>query len=252
MIYFVGAGPGDPGLMTLRGRSIIENSPIIIYAGSLINPALLEWASPDAEVYDSAGMDLTEIIAIMSDADSSHKDVARLHTGDPSIYGAIAEQMDCLDKLKISYEIVPGVSSFSAAAAVLKKEYTIPELSQTVILTRAAGRTPVPPEQGISALAAHKASLAIFLSVHMIDEVVEQLRSGYKSDIPVAVVEKATWPDQRIITGRLSDIGPKVRGAGMNRTALILAGPFLEEGQQPYSKLYDSSFTHGYRKGSAV
>jgi precorrin-4/cobalt-precorrin-4 C11-methyltransferase len=246
-IYFVGAGPGDPELITVKGKRLIETADVIIYTGSLLNKDILSWAKPNAELYDSAPLTLEEILGLMEKSLKNGKKVVRLHDGDPSIFGALNEQIEFLEKKGISYEIVPGVSSFLAAAASLKKELTIPEISQTVILTRCEGRTPVPEREKLQDLAKHKASLVIFLSVHMIDRVVKELKEGYEEDTPCAVVYKASWYDEKIIFGRLSDISTKVKIANIKKTALILVGNFLEASGKK-SKLYNKAFSHGFRR----
>lgn len=248
-VYFIGAGPGDPELITLKGARIIGEADVVIYAGSLVNPEVLRSVKPGCSVYDSSAMTLEEISALMLDSVFQGKTVARVHTGDPGIYGAVGEQISILKEHDIEFEIVPGVSSFAAAAAALKKEYTLPGGSQTVILTRLEGRTPVPKEQRLGELARHRASMAIFLSVHMVEKVVEELLSGYGEDTPAAVVQKASWPEEKIITGTLGDIAQKVKAEGIERTALILVGDFLGEHEQR-SRLYDRNFTHSYRRGS--
>ncbi len=245
-VYFIGAGPGDPDLITVKGKKIIEEAGVIIYAGSLVNPAVLEGHRPEAKVYNSASMNLEEIVETMITGVREGQIVARVHTGDPSIYGAIREQMDELNKEGIPYEVIPGVSSFVAAAAALKMEYTLPSVSQTIILTRHEGRTPVPAGQDLAGLAQHKASLAIFLSVGMIEDVVKELKQGYREDTPVAVIQKASWPEQKIVKGTIKDIATKVNEAGITKTALILVGDFLGD-EYELSKLYDKSFSHGYR-----
>lgn len=250
MVYIIGAGPGDPGLITVRGKAILEKADIILYAGSLVNKELLQWAKQGCETYDSAGMALEEIIAVTERGVKEGKLVARLHTGDPSIYGAIREQMDRLSQKGIPYEVVPGVSSFCAAAAALKKEYTLPGVSQTVILTRLEGRTGVPEKEDIQSLAAHNATMVVFLSVHMLEELVEKLCRGYAPDTPAAVVYKASWPEQKIIRGTLEDICEKTGKENVDRTALIVVGHFLGD-QYELSKLYDKNFSHGFRSGSA-
>lgn len=247
MIYFIGAGPGDVELITVKGQRLMGECHIIIYAGSLVNPELLGYARPDAEIYNSAHMNLDEIIAIMEKAHRAGQDVARVHTGDPSIFGAIREQMERLNELGIVYEIIPGVSSLMGASAVLKRELTVPGQSQTVIITRAPGRTPVPEDESIKDLAHHKATMAIFLSVDKIEEIAEELADEYGWNTPVAVVYKATWDDEKIVTGFLSDIAQKVENEGINKTALILVGGFLSDTFET-SLLYDKTFTHGYRK----
>ncbi|NPV52723.1 MAG: precorrin-4 C(11)-methyltransferase [Firmicutes bacterium] len=248
-VYFIGAGPGDPDLLTIKAKNILEAADVVIYAGSLVNPEILRYARKDAKVYNSAGMTLEEIVRVMAEAVRERKVVARLHTGDPSLYGAIQEQIDWLEEDGILCEVVPGVSSMSAAAASLKREYTLPGVSQTMIVTRLSGRTSVPGEERLSYLAKHGSSMVIFLSVHMIREVLEQLRAGYSPETPVAVVYKASWPDEQIIRGRLKDIAEKVEAAGVGRTALILVGDFLECKHDKYerSKLYDGDFEHTFR-----
>jgi precorrin-4/cobalt-precorrin-4 C11-methyltransferase len=250
IIHFVGAGPGDPDLITVKGRRLLEEADLVVYAGSLVPPALVE--NLQAETVNSASLDLGAIIDTMSRAWRKGTRVVRLHTGDPSIYGAIREQMEELDKLAIPYAIVPGVSSAFAAAASLHAELTLPEVSQTVIITRRAGRTPVPTGQELKSLAAHGATMLIFLSVTMIDEVVEELvAGGYPSSTPAAVVEKASWPEERIIRGTLADIGARVREAVIRKTAIICVGDvFAQSDLRAVSKLYDRSFSHGCRDGA--
>lgn len=248
MIYFIGAGPGDPELISVKGARLIGEADVIIYAGSLVNPAVLMYAKKDAVVYDSAGMTLPEVLNVMREAHQNGQTVARVHTGDPAIYGAIQEQMDALDAEGISYDNIPGISSFLAAAAALKREYTLPDVTQTVIITRMEGRTPVPEKEKLALLAAHGATMCIFLSVHMVDAVAADLKAGgYAADTPVAIVQKASWPEQKIIHGTLDNIGETVRVEGIDRTALIIVGDFLR-GKYSLSKLYDPSFTHGYRE----
>ncbi len=247
MIKFVGAGPGDVDLITIKGRKALEEGDIIIYAGSLVSKEHLEFCKKDAEIYNSASMTLEEVIDVMKKGIREGKNIVRLHTGDPTIYGAIREQIDELDKLNIDYEVIPGVSSFTAACASIKREFTLPNVSQTVILTRIEGRTPVPKEEDLESLAKHKASMAIFLSVQEIDRVIDKLAKGYGSyDIPVAVVYKASWEDEEIILGTLKDIGKKVKEKNINKMAQILVGNFIE-GDYERSKLYDPNFTHKFR-----
>ena len=247
-VYFVGAGPGDPDLITIKGKRIIENANVIIYAGSLVNPKVLEGHMEEALILNSASMNLDEVLEVMKTAFSQNKTVARVHTGDPSIYGAIKEQMDALDDMGISYEVIPGVSSFCGAAAAIKKEFTLPSVSQTVILTRIEGRTPVPEKESLDSLAKHQASMAIFLSVGMIDKVVKQLGDSYPMTTPIAVIQKATWEDEKIVIGTLENIAEKVREADITKTAQILVGDFIDC-EYEKSKLYDKTFTHEYRKG---
>lgn len=246
-VFFIGAGPGDPELITVKGQRLLHDADVVIYAGSLVNPALLMMAKQGAAVYNSATMTLEEVIAVMEKAVNEDKKVVRLHTGDPSIYGAIKEQMDELDARHIAYEVVPGVSSFLATAAALKAEYTLPGVSQTVIITRLEGRTPVPPAEKLASLAAHNATMCIFLSVHMLDGVVDELvKGGYQRETPVAIVQKASWPDQKIIRGTLSTIADEVKKAGVDRTAMIVVGHCLDSDYE-LSRLYAPEFSHMYR-----
>ncbi|MGI5874568.1 MAG: precorrin-4 C(11)-methyltransferase [Bacillota bacterium] len=246
-IKIVGAGAGDPELITVKGMNALKEADVVIYAGSLVNPALLDYCKEDCVIYDSAGMNLDEVIDVIREAYPEGKKIVRLHTGDPSIYGAIREQMDRFDELGFDYTVIPGVSSFCAAAAALKKEYVLPEVSQTVILTRMEGRTPVPAKEDIRELAKINATMIIFLSVHMIEEVVERLLEGYSEDTPCAVVYKASWPEEKKVVGTLADIAEKVHAAEIGRTALITVGRFLGD-EYALSKLYDRHFTHGYRE----
>lgn len=248
-VYFVGAGPGDPELITVKGRKLLDNADVVIYAGSLVNPALLNGIK--AEVHDSATMDLDGIIAIMKKGAENGKLVVRLHTGDTSFYSAISEQIERLRGLNIDYEVIPGVSSALAGAAILGQELTIPEISQTVIFTRMEGRTPVPASERLGSLAAHRATMAIFLSVGLIEKVREELLQGYPRDTPVVVIEKATWPDQKVIRGALNDIVSLVKEAGIRKTALIYVGESLRASEASLgkeSKLYHRDFKHEYRK----
>ncbi len=247
-VFFIGAGPGDPELLTLKAKRIIAKSDIVIYAGSLVNKKVLKFAKSGAKIYNSAKMDLGQITKIIKEARIADKTVARLHTGDPSIYGAIQEQMDFCRKGGINYEVVPGVSSFCAAAASLKQELTLPDISQTVILTRAAGRTTVPKKEDLKKLAKIKATLVIFLSVDKIKEVAGKLLSGYAKDTPAAVVYKASWPDEKIITGTLSDIASKVKKSGIKKQALIFVGEVLGKADFKKSALYNKGFAHSFRK----
>lgn len=250
-VWFVGAGPGDPELITLKGRRLLDAADIIIYAGSLVNPALLQGCR--AEALDSSGMTLTEIIDVISSGCREDKKVVRLHTGDTSFYSAISEQIERLRALNIPCAVAPGVSSAMAGAAVLGQELTIPEISQTVIFTRVEGRTPVPDKERLTELARHGASMVIFLSVSMIEKVVEELRAGYSDDTPVIVIERVTWPEQRVVRGTLRDIAERVKAAGITKTALIYVGEALrasEENTGRESNLYDKGFSHEYRKES--
>ncbi|WP_368488659.1 precorrin-4 C(11)-methyltransferase [Clostridium sp. BJN0013] len=248
MIYFIGAGPGDVDLITVKGRKLLKKADVVIYTGSLVSSTHMDFCREGVSMYNSASMNLEQIIQILEKAEKENKLTVRLHTGDPSIYGAIKEQMDELDKRNIKYDIVPGVSSFTAAAAAIKKEFTLPEVSQTVILTRIEGKTPVPDREDIEKLAGIGASMAIFLSVGMIDKVVEKLRKGYGRNVPIAVVEKASWEDERAIIGTLDDICEKVKKANITKCAQILVGDFIDC-KYKKSLLYDKNFTHMFRKG---
>lgn len=246
-VFFVGAGPGDPELITVKGQRLLSEADVIIYAGSLVNPALLSIAKPGTAIYNSASMTLGEVIAVIENAVASGKKVVRLHTGDPSIYGAIQEQMDVLSHNNISFEVIPGVSSFLATAAALKREYTLPDVSQTVIITRLEGRTPVPPKEKLAALASHEATMCIFLSVHMLDNVVAELiEGGYPKDTPVAIVQKASWPEQKIHRGTLETIAAIIKESGIDRTAMIVVGRCLDS-DYALSRLYAPEFSHMYR-----
>lgn len=248
-VYLIGAGPGDPELITLKGKRLIDEADVIIYAGSLVNKEVLAGHKEDAAIYNSASMTLDEVIDVMTNGVNAGKKVVRVHTGDPAIYGAIREQMDRLEDAGIDFEVVPGVSSFTASASVLKKEFTLPDVSQTVICTRLEGRTPVPEREQLESLAKHHASMAIFLSVQMIDEVVNRLLSGYESTTPIAVIQRATWDDQKVVLGTLETIADKVKEADITKTAQILVGDFLGD-TYSLSKLYDPSFSHEYRKAT--
>ena len=247
-VYFVGAGPGDPDLITIKGKRIVDEADVIIYAGSLVNPQVFASHKEEALIYNSASMNLDEVLEVMQKAFNNDKVVARVHTGDPSIYGAIKEQMDALDEMGVTYEVIPGVSSFSGAAAAIKKEFTLPSVSQTVILTRIEGRTPVPEKESLDSLAAHQASMALFLSVGMIDKVVKQLAKSYPITTPIAVIQKATWEDEKIVIGTIETIADLVIEADITKTAQILVGDFIDC-EYEKSKLYDKTFTHEYRQG---
>lgn len=252
-VHFIGAGPGDPELITVKGARLLGESDLVVYAGSLVDRELVRAHAPGAEVYDSSSMTLEETTATMAEAVLAGKRVVRLHTGDPSIYGAIQEQMEELDRLGIAYEVIPGVTSAFAAAAALRQELTLPEVSQTVIITRLAGRTPVPERESLAEIARIGATLVIYLSVSMIDRVVEELLKGaYTPDTPAAVVCRASWPDEQVVEGTLADIAARVQEAGIGKQALILVGDVLrarQEGLKAKSLLYDREFTHGCRKG---
>lgn len=246
-VYIVGAGPGDPELITRKGYRLVSEADVVIYAGSLVNKKILKACKDNCEIYNSANMNLDEVIEIMKNSKIAGKMLVRLHTGDPAIYGAIQEQMDSLDDMGITYEVVPGVSSFLATAAALKQEYTLPGVSQTVIITRGAGRTPVPEKEQLQFLAQHGATMCIFLSVHMIEKVVEELLKGaYNLETPVAIVAKASWPDQKILRGTLKNIASIVRSESVIRQAMIVVGNVLDSDYE-LSKLYDKEFSHMYR-----
>lgn len=248
MVHFVGAGSGAADLITLRGKSLLEKADVVIYAGSLVNPELLRYAQPECEIYNSAKMTLDEVIDVMEKAESCGKITVRLHTGDPSVYGAVREQMDRLDKLGIAYDVCPGVSSFCGAAAALKAEYTLPDVSQTVILTRMAGRTPVPESESIESLAAHNATMVIFLSTGMLEELSQRLMSGgYSPDTPAAIVYKATWADEKVCRCTVATLAQTARDNSITKTALITVGHFLGE-IRSLSKLYSADFETGFRK----
>ena len=245
-VIFLGAGPGDPELITLKGRRLLDTADLVVYAGSLVNVALLEGIK--AACHDSATLDLEAIIQLLAQGHRDGLRVVRLHTGDPAIYGAIREQMQWLDKEAIPYEVVPGVSSAFAAAAALKKELTVPEVTQTVILTRQAARTPVPERESLRNLATIQATMCIFLSVSMMAKVVEDLLAGgYPPTTPIAVVERASWPDEQIIRGTLTNIVEKIQASQIKKTAMIVVGPALAEDSVIASKLYDAGFSHEYR-----
>lgn len=247
-VYFIGAGPGDPDLITVSGRKLLEGADLVLYAGSLVNPLLLSDLS--AEALDSSGMALEEITEAMVKAVRDGRMVVRLHTGDTAFYSAISEQIERLRDAGIEYEVIPGVSSANAASAVLGQELTIPEISQTVVFTRLEGRTPVPESERLRELAKHRATMVIFLSVSMIDEVMNELLTGYHEDTPVVVVEKVSWPEERVLRGKLSGLAEIVNEAGIRKTALILVGEALrasEESMGKRSKLYDEEFGHEYR-----
>ena len=249
MIYFVGAGPGAPDLITLRGDRFLRSADMIIYAGSLVNPELLDTAKSGSEIFDSAGMTLEQVIDKMLYAERQGMMTVRLHTGDPSIYGAIREQMDELDKHGINYEVVPGVSSMSAAAAALNAEYTLPGVSQSIIITRIEGRTPVPQREQIASLATHGATMVIFLSTGLLERLTEKLlEGGYSPDCPVAIVYKASWPEEKIIYTTVSKLAQEAKREGIENTALILVGGFLGSSYER-SRLYHPEFSHGFRQG---
>lgn len=250
MIYFVGAGSGAPDLITVRGAKLLECADVVVYAGSLVNPALLESCKLECKLYNSAKMTLEEVMNVMIPAEREGKCVVRLHTGDPCVYGAHREQMDVLDEHGIAYEVVPGVSSFCGAAAALKAEYTLPEVSQTVILTRMEGRTPVPEKEKIELLAAHGATMVIFLSAGQMEKLSERLQAGgYAADTPVGIVYKATWPEEKVVRTTVGQMAQAAREHEITKTALITVGNFLGDVYER-SKLYDPTFTTEFREAS--
>ena len=249
-VSIVGAGPGDPELITVKGQRLLRGADVIIYAGSLVNPRLLDIAKDGAQIHNSASMTLPEVLAVIEQAVKAGKRVVRLHTGDPAIYGAIQEQMDELKKRGIDYEVVPGVSSFLATAAALRQEYTLPGISQTVIITRNEGRTPVPEREKLRSLAAHQATMCIFLSVSMLADVVKELvAGGYEEDTPIAIVQRASWPEQKIVRGTLATIVREIESKGIDRTAMIVVSRCLGADYE-LSRLYAPEFSHGFRKAS--
>ena len=249
MIYFTGAGPGAEDLITVRGMRLIEEADIIIYAGSLVNTDLLKYAKKEPEIYNSAYMTLEEVTDIMIKADAKGKDVVRLHTGDQSIYGAIREQMDILDRAGVRYESCPGVSACFGAAAGLNMEYTLPDVTQTLIITRMEGITAVPERESIEKLSAHKASMAVYLSAGMIRNLSERLMAGgYAADTPAAIVYKATFPDEKKIVCTVGELYEKAREHDIRKTAVVLIGDAIAHRNYERSKLYDPSFETGFRK----
>ena len=251
MIHFIGAGPGGEDLITVRGARLLGEADVIIYAGSLVNPALLKYKREGCVVHDSAGMTLEEVLSVMRETEAAGGDTVRLHTGDPALYGAIREQMDELDRLGLAYDVTPGVSAFSGAAAALQAEYTLPEVSQSVIITRMAGRTPVPEGEQMRKLAAHGCTMVLFLSTGLLEQVEEELLAGgYAPDTPAAIVYKATWPEERVYRCTVATLAQTAREHHVTKTALITVGGFLGD-QYERSKLYDPGFTHGYREGKA-
>lgn len=253
-IYIVGAGPGDPDLITVKGLKLLQQADVVLYTDSLVNDDLIDQAKPDAEVLKSSGMDLQEMVDIMVQRVRQGKMVVRVHTGDPAVFGAVMEQVALLKKEGIEYEIIPGVSSVFAAAAAVGAELTIPDLTQTLILTRAEGRTPVPEREKLRSLAEHHCTIALFLSATLTKKVVnELLAAGWSEDTPVAVVQRATWPDQVIVRTTIANLDEDMRKNGIRSHAMILAGwaldPAIHDKEQYRSKLYDKEFTHGYRKG---
>lgn len=251
MVHFVGAGSGAADLITLRGAKLLSEADVVIYAGSLVNAELLNYTKSGCEIHNSAQMNLDEVIAVMEAAEKAGRMTVRLHTGDSSIFGAVREQFDRLEALGIPYAVCPGVSSFCGAAAALRAEYTLPNVSQSVIITRMAGRTPVPERESIRSFAAHGATMVIFLSAGMLTELSgELIAGGYAADTPAAIVYKATWPDEKVIRCTVAAIAAEGEKHGIKKTALVLVGGFLGEDYE-LSKLYDAAFTTEYRQGKA-
>ena len=248
MVHIVGAGPGAPDLITLRGAELLKSADVVIYAGSLVNPALLELCRPDCEIHNSAKMTLENVVEVISQAEREGKTTIRLHTGDPSLFGAIREQMDEFDKLNIEYDVTPGVSSFCGAAAALGAEYTLPAVSQSLVITRMAGRTPVPEREKLSAMSASGASMVLFLSAGLLEGVTRELTQGaYTEDTPAAIVYKATWPEEKCVRCTVGTLAKAAEENGIHETALILVGDFLR-GTVERSRLYDPGFTTAFRE----
>ena len=250
MVWFVGAGPGAEDLITVRGAKLLREADVVIYAGSLVNPALLAGCRPGCELHDSARMTLEQVLQTVSAAEAQGRTTVRLHTGDPCLYGAIREQMDALDEAGIEYAVVPGVSSFCGAAAALRAEYTLPGVSRTVVITRMAGRTPVPEREQIRSLAKSGSTMVVFLSASLLEQLQQELLQGaYTADTPAAIVYKATWPDERVYRCTVGTLAETARKNGVTRLALITVGGFLGPCAER-SKLYDPSFATGYREAS--
>lgn len=251
MIHFVGAGCGAPDLITVRGKKLLEEADVIIYAGSLVNPQLLEYKKEGCQVYNSAKMTLEQVLEVMEQTEKEKKDTVRLHTGDPCLYGAIREQMDALDEKGIAYDYCPGVSSFSGAAAALNLEYTLPDVSQSVIITRMAGRTPVPPKEEIAKLAAHQATMVIFLSTGMLEKLSQRLiAGGYREDTPAAIVYKASWEDEKAFVCTVGTLAETARVNGITKTALMIIGDVVTHSHYRRSDLYHPAFTTEFREAS--
>lgn len=249
MIDFVGAGPGAADLITIRGRNRIREADVIIYAGSLVNPELLQYAKSGVQIYNSARMTLEQVMDVMRTANREGKEIVRLHSGDPSLYGAVREQMDILEEEGIPFRLCPGVSACFGAAASLNLEYTLPGISQTLILTRMEGRTAVPEKENIRLLAAHQASMAVYLSAGALEALSEELiEGGYTPETPAAIVYKATWPQERVIRCMVGDLAPAARAEGIDRSAIVLVGEAVAPSAYERSRLYDPEFTTGYRR----
>lgn len=251
MIHFVGAGSGAADLITLRGKKFLEEADVVIYAGSLVNPQLLEYTKQGCNIYNSAKMTLEEVLEVMTAAEEEGKTTVRLHTGDPCLYGAIREQMDVLDERGIAYDYCPGVSSFCGAASALNLEYTLPNVSQSVIITRMAGRTPVPEKESIESFAAHHATMVVFLSTGLLEELSKRLiEGGYEPDTPAAIVYKATWEDEKSFVCTVETLAQTAKENGITKTALMIIGDAVAHNSYERSKLYDPGFTTEFRKGT--
>lgn len=250
MVHIVGAGPGAQDLITLRGQRLLESADVVIYAGSLVNPALLSCVKEGCRIYNSAQMTLEQVIDVIRKAHEKGLETVRLHTGDPCVYGAIREQMDVMDQLGIPYDICPGVSSFCGAAAALEMEYTLPQVSQSVVITRMEGRTPVPERESIRSFAAHKATMVIFLSTGLLEGLTQELiAGGYRPETPAAIVYKATWPEEKTVVCRLDQLAEAAKRENITKTALIIVGDSVAQRDYQRSKLYDPLFTTEFRKG---
>jgi len=252
-VIFLGAGPGDPELITVKGQKALAQADVVLYAGSLVSDAVLGWAKPGAALVDTAPLDLGQILQAIIQAQRQGKKVVRVHSGDTALFSAMQEQLEVLEGEGIPCQVIPGVTAAAAAAAALAQELTLPEVTQTVILTRAAGRTPVPERERLAELAGHGATMVIYLSTKLIEKVAAELAGSYGPEAPVVVVYRVSWPDQQIIRGTLADIAARVKEAGIERQALILVGPALaarEGALKAVSKLYDRTFAHGYRGGA--
>ncbi|MFM7795838.1 MAG: precorrin-4 C(11)-methyltransferase [Candidatus Nitrosotenuis sp.] len=250
-VYFVGCGPGDPDLITVKAKKLLQKADIVVYSGSLIPEQILKICKK-AKMHDASGMVREEIFDILKDGSNKNKLTVRLHDGDPAIYGAIREQTDNLQKEGIEFQVIPGITSFLASSAALGLQLTLPGVTQTMIITRAEKRTKVPKEEQISELAKHKSTMIFYLSVHLISDIVkEAIKGGYPKTTPAAVVYRASWPDQKIIIGTLEDITKKVWAEKITRTAIVIIGDVIQPKSYEYSKLYDKTFSHGYRKAKA-
>ncbi|MGN6351589.1 MAG: precorrin-4 C(11)-methyltransferase [Candidatus Nitrosocosmicus sp.] len=249
-VYFVGSGPGDPELITIKAKKLVEIADVIIYSGSLLNPSILEYAKKEASLYDAAKLDRNEIYGILRDSTKEGKLAIRFHDGDPGIFSTIREQIDKLERDEINCEVVPGITSLLGAAASMNLELTLPGITQTIIITRAEFRTPVPDREKISELSKHGSTMAFYLSVHLLDKVIEELLKGgvYNNETPIAIVYKATWKEEKILKGTLETISKKVRDERIVKTALIVVGDVISPKKYEFSKVYDAQFTHGFRR----